>query len=94
MNILNIVDDIYESKYFPTILTIAVLVLIILFIIVLLLGIRDAKKAKEPPKKKVEELKDVTFDLQDEKAKVTETKEDVTFEMPVLTKNLEDFKKN
>ena len=40
----------------------------------------------------MEDLKDVSFDETQEE--VEKINEDVTFEMPALTKNLEDFKKN
>lgn len=91
MNILNIIDKIYENKYFATILLVAVIVLVILFFLVFLVGLKDAKKAKQPKKQVEEEVKDITFDAPKE---VEPVKEDVTFEMPVLTKNLEDFKKS
>ena len=91
MNILNIIDTIYESRYFPTLLTVSIIVLVFLFIVVIILGIRDKKKSSESKKENVQELKDITFDTPTEKDVV---KEDVTFEIPVLTKNLENFKKS
>lgn len=91
MNILNIIDTIYESKYFPTILIISIIVLVFLFIAVILLGLKDAKKSKEPKKEIFQDIKDITFDTPSEKEAI---KEDVTFEIPVLTKNLENFKKS
>ena len=91
MDILSIIDKIFENDYFTKILVIAIIILVILFIIVLLLGMKDAKKAKEPKKVKEEDIKDITFEPKTETPPV---KEDVTFEMPVLTKNLEEFKKN
>ena len=92
MNILGVIDKIYENKSFTTIFLIAIILLVLLFGIVLLLGLRDAKKSKEPKKKdKEEDLKDVTFKKEVE---VDPISEDVTFELPVLTKNLENFKKN
>ena len=91
MNLLNIIDTIYESKYFPTILIISIIVLVVLFVAVIILGMKDAKKEKEPKKNKREELTDITFDSPKEKEQI---KEDVTFEIPVLTQNLENFKKN
>lgn len=89
--ILNIINDIYEHELFPKFLTGAIIALIALFVLILLMGLHDAKKAKTPPKVEEEDIKDITFDVINEKNSV---KEDVTFEMPVLTKNLEDFKKN
>ena len=91
MNLLNIIDTIYESKYFPTILIISIIVLVFLFVVVILLGLKDAKKSKEPKKEMFQDIKDITFDTPSEKEAI---KEDVTFEIPVLTKNLENFKKS
>lgn len=91
MNLLNIIDTIYESKYFPTILIISIIVLVVLFVSVIILGMKDAKKAKEPHKPKKEEVTDITFESPKEKEQI---KEDVTFEIPVLTQNLENFKKS
>ena len=91
MNVLNIIDTIYESKWFPTILIISIIILVVLFIAVILLGIKDSKKGKEPKKEKLQDLKDVTFEAPTEKEAISE---DVTFEIPVLTKNLENFKKS
>ena len=39
MNILNIIDTIYESKYFPTILLVSIIVLVVLFIAVITLSL-------------------------------------------------------
>lgn len=91
LNILNIINEIYEHELFPKVLAGAIIVLIILFLLILIIGIKDAKKASSPKKEAEEDIKDITFDLLTEKDPI---KEDVTFEMPVLTKNLEDFKKN
>ncbi len=91
MNVLNIIDKIYENENFTTILVVAVLVLILLFVIVLILGKKDAKKRLEPPKEVEEDVKDITFNTKPELEKINE---DVTFEMPILTKNLENFKKS
>ncbi len=94
MNIMNIIDKIYENKNFTNIFLISIFLLALLFIVILLLGLRDAKKTKNPKKElKEEEVKDVTFSLPTEKEK-EEIKEDVTFELPVLTDDLENFKKN
>ena len=92
MNLLSVIDKIYENKSFTTIFIIAIILLALLFLVVLLLGLKDAKKAKEPKKKdKEEDVKDVTFKKEIEADPISE---DVTFELPVLTKNLESFKKN
>ena len=90
MNILNIIDKIYESKYFTTCLTIAFVGLIVLFIIVLIIGRKDAKKRSMTYEEQEEDVKDITFNMPEKQDNI---KEDVTFEMPVLTKNLENFKK-
>lgn len=92
MNLLNIIDKIYSSSYFTTVLIGAIVLLIILFVIVLIMGIRDSKKITEEPKEE-EEVKDITLKPLDEMTPV-EVNEDVTFEVPSITKNLEDFKKN
>lgn len=91
IEILNIIDKIYESKYFTTVLISAVIVLVVLFVAVLILGIRDANRLKNPKRKDEDDIKDITFDVPSD---ALEVKEDVTFEMPALTKNLEDFKKS
>lgn len=91
MNLLNLIDKIYENEHFTTFLIIAFVILFLLFIVVLIIGMKDAKKAKMPPEEKEEDVKDITFDVPKEAESI---KEDVTFEMPVLTKNLENFKKN
>ena len=87
---LNIIDQIYSNSHFTTLLIGAICFLVVLFIIVLYMGIRDAKKSKEPVIVDKEE-KDITFD--DVPKDNKELEEDVTFEMPTITKNLEDFKK-
>lgn len=89
--ILNIINDIYEHELFPKVLTISIILLIIMFALVLIIGLRDARKSKEPKKEVEEDIKDITFD---DVTDIDNIKEDVTFEMPNLTKNLEDFKKN
>lgn len=91
MNLLNIIDNIYENSHFTTALIASVVILVLLFIIVLIIGMRDARKDKSPKRLLEEDIKDVSFDIPPEAEKV---KEDVTFEMPVLTKNLENFKKS
>ena len=87
---LNIIDQIYSNSHFTTILIGAIAFLVVLFIIVLYLGIKDAKKAKNPVKEDKEE-KDITFEDAPQEPK--DIAEDVTFEMGTITKNLEDFKK-
>lgn len=91
MNMLNIIDNIYENSHFTTALIASVVILVVLFIIVLIIGIKDSKKSKNPSILLEEDIKDISFDIPADAEKV---KEDVTFEMPVLTTNLENFKKN
>ena len=94
MNLINIIDKIYESKNFTNVFLVTIFVLALLFIAVLILGLKDSKKQKNPKKEiNEEEVKDVTFKLPTEQEK-EEIKEDVTFELPVLTDDLENFKKN
>ena len=88
--ILNIIDQIYSNSHFTALLIGAIAFLIVLFIVVLYMGVKDAKKAKEPVVDKKEE-KDITFEELTEEQK--EVAEDVTFEMPTISKDLEDFKK-
>ena len=90
MVINNIIDKIYSNSHFTTILIGAIAFLVVLFIIVLYLGIKDAKKVKNPVKEDKEE-KDITFEDAPQEPK--DIAEDVTFEMGTITKNLEDFKK-
>lgn len=89
MNLLNIITTMFEYKYFPTIITITISFLVVTFIIVLFTGLKDAKK-KEIKKVEIFEEKDITFEEPKEELII---QEEVTLEMPSLTKNLEDFKK-
>lgn len=91
MNILSIIDKIYENGHFGTLLTVSIISLIALFIIVYILGVKDKKKQTQVKKEVEEEVKDITFDIPSE---IDNIKEDVTFEMPSLTQNLENFKKS
>lgn len=93
MNLFSFIDRIYENENFKTILLYSIIILIILFVIVLFLGIRDKKRSLNPKKNKEDDIKDITFELPNEQEKI-EIKEDVTFEITSLTKNLEDFKKS
>lgn len=91
LNVLNFISDIYEHELFPKVLTISIVVLMALFVFVLFLGIIDSKRIKRKNKIKEEDVKDITFE---DVKELENIKEDVTFEMPILTKNLEDFKNN
>lgn len=92
MELLNIIDTIYESKYFPTVLIVSIIILVVLFTSVTILGIKDSKKTKKSKKRKIDDIIDITFDEVEEKPEPI--KEDVTFEIPILTQNLENFKKS
>ncbi len=89
-NILNVIDKIYSSEHFTTVLIAAIVVLITLFVIVLIMGIVDKKKEELKKQKEIENLEeDITFSEIKEEDKI---KEDITFEYPSITKNLEEFK--
>lgn len=90
MNLL-FMSDIYENANFTKYLIIAIIILALIFAIVFLLGLRDLRKSNEPEKVSDEDMKDFSFDIPEN---VEQIKEDVTFEMPSLTKNLQDFKKS
>ena len=91
-NLLNIIDKIYSSEYFTTGLIIAIVVLMVLFTIVFIMGMIDNKKEELRKQKEQEtENQDITFSDIKEEDKI---KEDITFEFPSITKNLEAFKKS
>lgn len=92
MLILNILDTLYENSYFSKFLLCSIIVLIVLFLVVLILGIRDKNRALRPKEEVEEDVKDITFN--NTPIDIDTLKEDVTFEMPSLTQNLEKFKKN
>lgn len=89
-NLLNIIDKIYSSEHFTTILIIAIVILIVLFALVFIMGMIDNKKEElRKQKEEDKEQQDITFsEIKDE----DRVKEDITFEYPSITKNLEDFK--
>ena len=88
--VLNIISQLYDSENFVKFLIIAIIVLATIFAIIFLFGLRDLRKSNEPDNNN-DDLKDFSFDIP---ADAEQIKEDVTFEMPSLTKNLEDFKKS
>lgn len=90
MKLLNIFEKLYNHPNFNTILLWLIIISIVIFALILFLGLRDKNK-EERESLKEEELEDITFSEISEEDKI---KEDVTFEMPTLTKNLVDFKKN
>lgn len=91
MKFIDIVTTIFEYENFSTILIASTLGIFLLFILVLLAGLRDSKKKKEKPVEVIkEELKDVTMEKLKEELIISE---EVTLEMPSITKNLEEFKK-
>ena len=91
MNLLNIINTIFEYKYFETIIISVSIFLVVLFVIVLILGIRDAKK-KDKPKPVITKPKEEEITMEALKEELI-INEEVTLEMPTITKNLEDFKK-
>ena len=88
-NLLNIIDKIYSSEYFSTALIIAIVVLIVLFVLVFIMGVIDNKKEEIRKMKENDQDQEITFSEIKEEDKI---KEDITFEQPSITKNLEDFK--
>ena len=88
-NILNIIDKIYSSEYFTTALIVAIVILMVLFTVVFVMGMIDNKKEELKKLKEKEEEQDITFSEIKEEDKI---KEDITFEYPSITKNLEAFK--
>ncbi len=89
-NVLNIIDKMYSSEYFTTILIIAIIVLLVLFALVFIMGMIDNKKEELKKQKELSEEQDITFNEIKEEDKVKQ--EDITFEYPSITKNLEAFK--
>ena len=91
MNFIDIMTTIFEYENFATILTATTLGIFLLFILVLIAGLRDKKKKNEKPIELIkEELEEVTMEELKEELII---KEEVTLEMPSITKNLEEFKK-
>jgi hypothetical protein len=91
MKFIDIMTTIFEYENFATILTATTLGIFLLFILVLVAGLRDTKKKNEKPIELVkEELEEVTMEELKEELII---KEEVTLEMPSITKNLEEFKK-
>ena len=89
-NLLNIIDKIYSSEYFTTALIVAIIILMVLFTLVFVMGMIDNKKEEiKKQKEKEAEQQDITFSEIKEEDKL---KEDITFEYPSITKNLEAFK--
>ena len=89
-SVLNIIDKIYSSEYFTTALIVAIIILMVLFSLVFIIGMIDNKKEELKKQKEREaEQQDITFDEIKEEDKI---KEDITFEYPSITKNLEEFK--
>ena len=90
MRLLNIMTTIFEYKYFETIMIVVSIFLVALFLIVLFLGLKDAKKKEK--KKEVLPIIEEEITFTDSKEELI-INEEVTLEMPTITKNLEDFKK-
>ena len=87
---LNVIDRIYENAHFKQIFAYSIVFLIIIFVVVFLIGLHDARKEKRRITKD-KENGDISFDKTNI---VDEIDSDVTFEIPSLTKNLENFKKS
>jgi len=90
MTLESTISSLYNNKTLMNTFLIVVGILLVLFFIILTIALIEKKKRLNP-KKLEEEIKDISFELPKEEDMV---KEEVTFEMPYLTKNLEDFKKN
>ena len=91
MKITDIITTIFEYKHFDTIIISVSIFLVLLFIIVLILGLLDAHKKKEKPVELFEKEEEITFEAPKEELIINE---EITLEMPSITKNLEDFKKS
>lgn len=89
MNLIDIITKIFEYKYFGTIILSVSILLVVLFILVLILGLIDAHKKKEKPVE-LFEFEEITFEQPKEDLII---QEEITLEMPEITKNLEEFKK-
>lgn len=90
MNLQNLITTIFEYKYFNIIIITTSLILITLFFIVLIVGLKDAKKKTKQRTKIIKEFEDITFKEEPEELIINE---EITLEMPSITKNLEEFKK-
>ena len=90
MNLMDIITTIFEYKYFGTIIISISIFLVLLFIIVLILGLVDAHKKNKKPVE-IFKKEDITFEAPKEELIISE---EITLEMPSITKNLEDFKKS
>jgi hypothetical protein len=90
MKITDIITTIFEYKHFDTIIISISIFLVLLFIIVLIVGLLDSSKKKEKPVELFEK-EEITFEAPKEELIINE---EITLEMPSITKNLEDFKKS
>ena len=91
MSLLNIMTTIFEYKHFNTIIISVSLSLVALFVVVLILGLRDSRKKTKKPIEIIKEFEEITFKEDQEELIINE---EITLEMPSITKNLEDFKKS
>ena len=62
-----------------------------LFVVVLIIGLRDSRKKEKKPIEIIKEFEEITFKEDQEELIINE---EITLEMPSITKNLEDFKKS
>ena len=88
MNTMNIISTLFNNDNFIDILTFSIISLTTLFIIILFLAYRDKHKKDKPRTNILKEL--------DNKKKVNNNKikEDITFEMPVVSENLQRYKES
>lgn len=91
MKILDFITKLYQNKNFIKYFLIALGIIVLLMIIVIVAYIKDKKKKYETLEELEEDVKDISFELPKE---FNQIREDITFEMPVLTKNLDDFRKS
>lgn len=89
MNTMNIISTLFNNDNFIDILTFSIISLTTLFLIILFLAYKDKNKKNKPRTNIIKEL--------DNKKKITNTnkiKEDITFEMPIISENLQRYKEN
>lgn len=88
---IEFIRRLYTSSNFMKFFIYAFIILVVIFLIILFLGIHDQRKTKRKLAKE-QKKEEITFDNNI----VLENNylNDVTFEIPSLTQNLKDFKKN
>lgn len=87
---LNIINNLYSNDNFVYILTFSFISLLILFFVILFLAYRDKNK-----KDKADKTNNNTLKLANNKKKINnKIKEDITFEIPVISENLQQYKES